>query len=112
MQAGTNTRLACPSDRLPSQESIMETHSTDQAEQDQFELKIAGGSSAELFAVVSVVTVAICAAAALLLSTPAALEAAPPAAVVDVNAAGVAQRPFHERHPINAGGEQVDPPTF
>ena len=90
----------------------MKTETSTQAEQEQFGLKIGGGSPAELVAVVSVVIVAVCAAAAMLLNTPAAREAAPTAGIIDVSAASVTQRPFHERYPVNASGEQVDPPSF
>jgi hypothetical protein len=82
------------------------------AEHERFELKIAGGSAAELVAVVSAVIVAVGAAVALLLTTPVLLAAAPTSAIAGMSAIRMAQRPFHQRYPLDAAAEQVDPPTF
>ena len=91
----------------------MNTRPNAHTEHDRFELKIAGGSAAELVAVASAVIVAVGAAVALLLTTPAALEAAPTSAIAGVSAIRMAQRPFHERYPVDAAAtDAADPPTF
>jgi hypothetical protein len=90
----------------------MRSHPDTHAGHDRFELKIAGGTPGELVAVASAVIVAITAAAALLLTTTAALEAAPTGALAGMSASAFAQRPFHERYPVDPRGEQVDPPSF
>jgi hypothetical protein len=76
---------------------------------------IAGASVVELVAVLCVLVFVMSAAAALLLVTPhtSAPEPQPHSAVVSTaGAAEPAERPFHERYPVNATTESVDPPTF
>jgi hypothetical protein len=38
--------------------------------------------------------------------------ASPPTATAGRMESWTAERPFHERYPLNAVGEPVDPPTF
>jgi hypothetical protein len=76
---------------------------------------IAGTTLVELIAVLTVLVFVLGAAAALLLVTPHSADPAPranPAVVSQAEAATPPERPFHERYPVNATGEPVDPPTF
>lgn len=76
--------------------------------------KCAGGNVVELVAVLSVLIFILCTAAALLLTTPQSADPEPRSSgvVSTAGAAPPAERPFHERHPVNATGDSVDPPTF
>jgi hypothetical protein len=73
----------------------------------------AGTGAIELVAVITAMVCVACIAAALLLTTPATLEAAARTSSIDsVINPGSAERPFHERYPVNATGDAIDPPTF
>jgi hypothetical protein len=79
--------------------------------------RFAAGSVVELVAVLTVLVFILCAAAALLLATPQSANPDLRSGGGVVNTAGAAppppaERPFHERYPVNAAGESVDPPTF
>jgi hypothetical protein len=55
----------------------------------------------------------VCTAASLLLATPSNLQAAASTPPELGNTGGNGpERPFHERYPVNAVADPVDPPTF
>ncbi len=71
------------------------------------------GSAGEFITVIIVLIVAACTAVSLLLATPQSFEAAARSPTAATHAASeTPDLPFHERHPVNAVGDQVDSPTF
>ena len=73
-----------------------------------------GTSSAELAAVVAVLTFVAVAAASILIATPQTFQAAASAqpVVQQSTVTELPERPFHERYPIRPSGDAVDTPTF
>lgn len=86
---------------------------TPQTASETLNVAVAGGGTIELVAVMTAMVFVACGAASLLLTTPSALQSvanAAPAAIVQP--ASSAERPFHERYPVNATAESADAPTF
>jgi hypothetical protein len=82
-----------------------------EAASETLDTAIAGGGTIELVAVVTAMVCVACIAAALLLTTPATLEAVASTSPLD-SSVYATERTFHERYPVNATGEAIDPPTF
>jgi hypothetical protein len=90
----------------------MNTHRNSEAAGETLDLAVPGGTI-ELVAVITAMVCVACVAAALLLTTPATLEAAASTSSIgSVGNAHSAERPFHERYPVNATGDAIDSPTF
>jgi hypothetical protein len=86
---------------------------TSQAASETLNVAITGGGTMELVAVITAMVFVACGAAAMLLTTPSALQTVANAAPVELTqGAQTAERPFHERYPVNAAAESVDTPTF
>jgi hypothetical protein len=88
----------------------MNSKLSSQAASETLNVTITGGGTMELVAVIAAMVFVAC-GAALLLTTPSALETVANAASREL-VAPLAERPFHERYPVNATAESVDTPTF
>jgi hypothetical protein len=114
MQIENGRTFGCPSRTDCESGGIMDTEREQDAANRKQQVEIGGGSAVEFAAVITVLIFVVCTAAALLLTTPRMFEAgaSPPTATAGRMESWTAERPFHERYPLNAVGEPVDPPTF
>ena len=89
----------------------MSTKLTSQVASESLNVAVTGGGTMELVAVITAMVFVACGAASLLLTTPSALQSVANAAPTQI-VQSAAERPFHERYPVNAVAESVDAPTF
>ena len=90
----------------------MKSQQNPEAANDQQPTTRSPSSAVEFIAVLTVLIFVVCTAASLLLATPASLQAAASTPPELANSGKVPERPFHERYPVNAVADPVNPPTF
>jgi hypothetical protein len=100
--------------RLPNEEAFMNTKQYTEAAKDPQPETTTPGNAVEFIAVVCVLVFVACTAASLLLATLTNLQAATstPPEIAGTPGSTLPERPFHERYPVNAVADPVDPPTF